>query len=42
MIKKEQQSMGLVICDQQNYYFDTSVAEKTLDEGYQCTAECKI
>ena len=37
--------MGLVICEQQNYYFDTQVEEKTLDKGYQCTectAECEI
>ena len=31
--------MGLVTCQQQNvdYYFDTSIEEKTLDKGYQCT-----
>ena len=35
--------MGLVACQQQNvYYFHTSIEEKTLDKGYQCTAECKI
>ena len=34
--------MGLVIREQQNYYFDTQVEEKTVDKGYQCTAECKI
>ena len=34
--------MGLVICERQNYYFDTYVEENTLDKGYQCTAECKI
>ena len=34
--------MGLLICEQQNYYFDTQVEEKTLDKGYQCTVECKI
>ena len=34
--------MGLVRCGQQNYYFDTQVEEKTLDKGYQCTAECEI
>ena len=34
--------MGLVTCQQQNYYFDASVEEKTLDKGYECTAECKI
>ena len=35
--------MGLVTCQQQNvYYFDTSIEEKTLDKGYQCTGECKI
>ena len=34
--------MGLVTCQQQNYHFDTSVEEKTLDKGYQCTAECEI
>ena len=34
--------MGLVICEQQNYSFDTEVDKKTLDKGYQCTAECEI
>ena len=40
--KRKQQSMILVTCQLQNYYFDTSVEKKTLDKGYQCTAECKI
>ena len=34
--------MGLVTCQQQNYYLDKSVEEKTLDKGCQCTAEFKI
>ena len=42
--KRKQQATGLVTCQQQNvYYFDTSVEEKTLiDYGYQCAAERKI